>query len=142
MLLYVLYVLCTQCTQSQRRTPPSSKTPGSGLGVMLISLASFFSIPTGCWTVLHNIFKRVTQTTCTRARADGWASDTDDSPTSFSVNSRALMRVLQIPLHSVTEPAARHQCPLDSVASYLIYADVRLRIPMTPHTDAGLHLCR
>ena len=26
---------------------------------------------------------------------------------------------------------APHQCPLRSVASYLIYADVRLRIPMT-----------
>ena len=30
---------------------------------------------------------------------------------------------------------APHQCPLGSVASYLIYADVRLRIPMTHNDD-------
>ena len=33
---------------------------------------------------------------------------------------------------------APHQCPLESVASYLpIYADVRFHIPMTHRNDAG-----
>ena len=35
---------------------------------------------------------------------------------------------------------APHQCPLGSVASYLIYADVRLHIPMTHHNDRLTHL--
>ena len=30
-----------------------------------------------------------------------------------------------------------HQCSLGSATSYLIYADVRLRIPMTHHNDVG-----
>ena len=30
-----------------------------------------------------------------------------------------------------------HQCPLGSVASYLIYVDMRLHIPMTHRNDAG-----
>ena len=30
---------------------------------------------------------------------------------------------------------APHQCPLGSVASYLIYADVQLHITMTHHND-------
>ena len=36
------------------------------------------------------------------------------------------------------QPPFYHQCPPDSTASYLIYADVRLRIPMTHNNDAGL----
>ena len=33
---------------------------------------------------------------------------------------------------------AFYQCPLGSVASYLIYADVQLHIAMTHHNDTGL----
>ena len=38
------------------------------------------------------------------------------------------------------EVGALHQCPLGSVASYLIYADVRSHIPMTHHIPQAGHL--
>lgn len=50
------------------------------------------------------------------------ASDTDDSSSSFFVNSRTLMGSRGFRYEC---PKYRHQCPLDSVASYLIHADVR-----------------
>lgn len=37
---------------------------------------------------------------------------------------------------------APHQCPLGLVTSYLMYADVRLHIPMTHKNDAGCHQSR
>ena len=46
---------------------------------------------------------------------DGTSVNIDDSSTSFFVNSRTLMGCTEAP----------HQCPLESVASYLVYADVR-----------------
>ena len=46
----------------------------------------------------------------------------DDSSTSFFVNSRTLMGCTDPLRRGVGAP---HQCPLESVASYLIHADVR-----------------
>ena len=50
------------------------------------------------------------------------------------VNSRTL-KGCTAPTPPFFWVGAPHQCPLASVASYLMYADVRLHIPMTHHND-------
>ena len=56
-----------------------------------------------------------------KARFAGRSVNIDDSSTSFFVNSRTLMGCTDPLKRGVGAP---HQCPLESVASYLIHADV------------------
>lgn len=57
----------------------------------------------------------------------GYVRDIDDSPTAFLVNSRTLIGFADLTLEALDgESAHRIKLPLDSVVSYLLYADVRV----------------
>ena len=70
-----------------------------------------------------DIESKIKKLNVTTSVANEYVVDTDDSSTSFLVNSRTLMECADPPRRrGVSVP---HHCPLGSIASYLIYADVR-----------------